>query len=144
MAASEWGKRPGVVLDTGALIELQRWGSPLFGELKRAQEQDTAIIVPAPVLVEWLAGGPTANVSRVKDLVDVLELDAKTATAAGEALVGAGHPPCRTCRLRGGPSVVDAVVMAIAHDGRDTVLTGDPEDLEKLRASFPDAVVKGW
>ena len=44
MAHSEWGKRPGFVLDTGALIELQKWGSPLFGELTKAKRDDLAII----------------------------------------------------------------------------------------------------
>jgi predicted nucleic acid-binding protein len=91
MAHSEWGERPGFVLDTGALIELQKWGAPLFGELKNAQREGLAIIVPTPVLVEWLAGGSTANVSRVMDLVDVVELDEKIAKAAGAALVGAGR-----------------------------------------------------
>jgi len=144
MARSEWGKRPGFVLDTGALIELQQWGSPLFNELKKAQCEDLAIILPAPVLVEWLAGGSTANVSRVMDLVEVVELDEKIAKAAGEALVGAGHPLCKACRVRGGPSVVDAVVMAVAHEAGDTVLTADPKDLEELRAHFARSVVKHW
>lgn len=144
MAHSEWGKRPGFVLDTGALIELQKWGTPLFGELKKAQRDDLAIIVPAPVLVEWLAGGSTANVSRVMDLVDVVELDEKIAKAAGAALVGAGHPLCTACRVRGGPSVVDAVVMAVAHEAGDTVFTDDPKDLEELRAHFARPVVKHW
>jgi hypothetical protein len=100
--------------------------------------------VPAPVLVEWLAGGSTANVSRVMDLVDVVELDVEMAKAAGAALVGAGHPLCTACRVRGGPSVVDAVVMAIAHEAGDTVLTADLEDLEKLRGHFARPVVKHW
>jgi predicted nucleic acid-binding protein len=144
MAHSDWGERPGFVLDTGALIELQKWGSRLFEELKRAQRDDLAIIVPAPVLVEWLAGGSTANVDRVLDLVDVVELDETIAKAAGAALVGAGHPVCRACRVRGGPSVVDAVVMAVAHEAGDTVFTGDPNDLEELRAHFARPVVKHW
>lgn len=144
MALSEWVTRPGFVLDTGALIELQSWGSRLFQQLQNAQRDDVAIIVPAPVLVEWLAGGSTANVNRVRDLVDVVELDEKIAKAAGAALVGAGHPLCAACRVRGGPSVVDAVVMAVAHEAGDTVLTDDPKDLEKLRAYFARPVVKRW
>jgi predicted nucleic acid-binding protein len=142
MAHSEWGQRPGLVLDTGALIELQKWGSPLWDELKKARLDDRAIIVPAPVLVEWLAGGSTANVSRVMDLVEVLELDEHRARAAGSALVGVGHPVCGACGVRGGPSVVDAVVMAVAHEAGDTVFTDDPGDLTELRGHFGRAVVK--
>lgn len=141
MAQSEWGKRPGFVLDTGALIELQKWGSTLFDELKKAQREDLAILVPAPVLVEWLAGGPTANIKRVIDLVDVVELDEKIAKAAGAALVGVGHPLCDACRVRGGPSVVDAVVMAVAQEQGDRVFTDDPKDLENLREHFKRPIV---
>lgn len=48
MPVSQWGARPGFVLDTAALIALQKWGSTLFKELKRAQKDDLAIMVPAP------------------------------------------------------------------------------------------------
>jgi predicted nucleic acid-binding protein len=144
MARSDWGKRPGLVLDTGALIELQKRGSNLFAELQKAQQTDLAILVPAPVLVEWLAGGETANMNRVLDLVDVVELDEKIAKAAGKALVGAAHPSCKTCGVRGGPSVADAVVMAIADEAGDTVLTSDPKDLNLLRSSFRTPNVRSW
>jgi len=142
--ANEWGQRPGFVLDTGALIELQNWNSPLYAELKKAQKEDLAILVPAPVLVEWIAGGSKSNMSKLMDLVDVVELREDLAKAAGQALVGAKHPKCEECRVRGGPSVVDAVVMAVADGGGDTVYTDDPKDLEALRDHFKRPTVKHW
>lgn len=91
MPVSQWGARPGFVLDTAALIALQKWGSTLFKELKRAQKDDLAIMVPAPVLVEWLAGAPTVNLNRVLDLVDIVDLTEDLARAAGVGLQGVGH-----------------------------------------------------
>ncbi len=141
MANSKWGKRPGFVLDTGALIDLERWDSKLFKELAAAEEADRAVLVPAPVLVEWLAGRPLANTRRVFDLIDVVELDASQSQLAGKALAGVGHPACTACGVRGGPSVVDAVVMALAHEKGDTVFTQDPTDLRALQDAFPRAII---
>ncbi|MEP7124128.1 MAG: PIN domain-containing protein [Byssovorax sp.] len=130
------------MLDTAALIELQKWGSKLFVELRKAQDQDLAIMVPAPVLVEWLAGGSTANLNRVLELVDIIELTEDLARTAAKGLQGVGHPACKQCAVRGGPSVVDAVVMALAHQEGDTVYTQDPKDLTELNEHFDRAVVK--
>jgi predicted nucleic acid-binding protein len=142
MPLSKWGARPGFVLDTAALIELQKWGSNLFTDLRRAQKEDQAIMVPSPVLVEWLAGAPTANLNRVLELVDVIELTEGLAREAAAGLQGVGHPACRQCGLRGGPSVVDAVVMALANQEGDTVYTQDPKDLLELNRHFDRAVVR--
>jgi predicted nucleic acid-binding protein len=130
------------VLDTAALIELQKWGSKLFTELRKAQDQDLAIMVPSPVLVEWLAGAPTANLNRVLELVDIIELTEGLAKDAAMGLQGVGHPACKHCRIRGGPSVVDAVVMALANQEGDTVYTQDPKDLAELNGHFARAVVR--
>jgi len=139
---NDWGVRPGFVLDTAALIELQTWGSKLYQELKRALREDMAILVPAPVLVEWLAGNPTINKKRIYELVDIVELTEELAKLAAAGLHGAAHQPCETCGVRGGPSVVDAVVMALAHQGGDTIYTQDPKDLEALRPFFGRASIK--
>ncbi|EYF03945.1 hypothetical protein [Chondromyces apiculatus] len=99
-------------------------------------------MVPSPILVEWLAGGSTHNLNRVLDLVEIIELTEDLARVAAEGLQGVAHPVCKQCGVRGGPSVADAVVMALADQEGDTVYTQDPQDLAKLNQHFVRALVR--
>jgi predicted nucleic acid-binding protein len=60
------------------------------------------------------------------DVVNVEPLSLAVAKAAGEAQA---HVPKATA--------IDAIVMAFAASRGDVVFTGDPKDLERLRAFFP-------
>jgi hypothetical protein len=136
--------KPDIVLDTGALVELENRNSNLFKELKAAVQKDSKIIVLTPVLVEWKAGRPTLNINRILDLVKIVELTKSVAELAAKGLQGVGHIPCKYCGVRGGPSVIDAVVMAYADQNSYEVYTGDVNDFELLGRHFRRAVVKHW
>ena len=142
MTTTPVGLRPGLVLDAGALIELQRWGSPLRKRIEKAIQQDKAVLVPSTVLCEWLVGAKDHNLSVVRDLFDVVEIDEELAREASAGLVGRAHARCEHCRVRGGPSVVDATVMAVANAHGDTVITGDMGDLRVLADHFNQVVLE--
>lgn len=123
-------KIPGVTLDTGALIGLERRRRRALALVTKAQRSGQRVTVPAVVLAEWYRG-QNKIADRVLAGVVVEELTKSLAALAGEALgvVGAG------------PSAVDAIVMASAAQRGDVVLTSDFDDLELLRAVFPSVRV---
>lgn len=116
----------GLTLDTGALIALERGNRRALAAVENARQRGRAITVPSAVVVEWWRGqrGPAA---RLLEAFVVEPLSRELAMVAGEALG----------RVGGGPSVVDAIVVASAAQRGDFVLTTDLEDLERLRVEFP-------
>jgi hypothetical protein len=128
--------RPGITLDTGALIAFERRGKRITAVINRALEDDLVITVPAAVLVEWWRGQPS-RIAKVLDAVEVEELTERLARVAGEALASVKAPNCPRC---GAPRVgfVDAIVMGSAAQRGDHVYTSDVGDLELLKeACFP-------
>lgn len=117
---------PGLTLDTGALIALERGTARIRAILTGARIAKRPVTVPAPVLIEWWRGqrGPVA---RFLDGVYVEPLTAELARTAGEALAVVGS----------GPSPTDAAVMASAARRGDIVYTADVEDLAELQRVFP-------
>lgn len=115
---------PGITLDTGALIALERGDKRMRVILLTADHDDAGITVPSVVLTEWWRGG-TGRQRAILDAVDVEPVSEQVAKLAGEAI--AAVP---------GATVVDAIVMASAAQRGDVVYTSDIEDLERLRAHF--------
>jgi len=116
----------GITLDTGALVALERFDARALHLLNAARERKAVITVPASVLVEWWRGQRRA--AAVLSLVQVEPLSERVARSAGKALGEVGP----------GPSPTDAVVMASAAGRGDLVITSALDDLERLRAVFPD------
>jgi predicted nucleic acid-binding protein len=117
----------GLTLDSGALIGYQRRDRWLLTQLKAALLAGLDITVPAVVVAEVWRGGPRS--ARLASLLSscLLEpIDESLARRAGEAL--ARIPRAQT---------IDALVMASAAKRGDRVLTGDLDDLERLRRCFP-------
>jgi len=117
----------GLTLDTGALVALERRDRRAGLLVQSIRDRGARVTVPSVTIVEWWHGqrGPVA---RLLDAFDIEPLDRDLAEVAGMARNLA----------RPGPSAVDAVVMASAAKRGDVVLTGDLEDLERLRvAAFP-------
>jgi predicted nucleic acid-binding protein len=116
----------GLTLDTGALIAIERRDRRVGHLIEITRERGERVTVPAPVVAEWRRGqrGPAAS---VLDAFDVEPIGRELARTAGEALA----------RVARGPSAIDAMVMASAASRGDRVLTGDLDDLERLRAVFP-------
>lgn len=136
--------RPGLVLDTGALIELQKYNSPFWEVVKKAYADDQAILAPTAVLTEWYAGGNNFNATKIQAYVAFEDVSPDAAIRAGSALVAATKRSCTACGLRGGTSVVDALVMELADRGADTVYTGDLQDLGALASTFRKPKLTTW
>lgn len=115
---------PGLTLDTGALIAVERGDRRMRTALLATQLEGAIITVPAPVIVEWWRGD-TARCRRILEALVVEPLNDVIAKLAGEA-----------CAAIAGATATDAVVMASAAQRGDIVYTSDLEDLERLRSHF--------
>ncbi len=114
----------GITLDTGMLIALERRKPKAWEFYRRARHRKLPITVPAPVLGEWWRGRTDLREAILRSArVDALT-DA-VAMLAGEALAQVS-----------GATAIDAFVMASAALRGDIVVTGDFDDLERLRAFF--------
>lgn len=120
---SSHAPRPGLTLDTGALIALERRDRPTY--LAVAQALDgPGVRVPAGVVAQaWRDGRrQPALASLVRDPgCRVVGLDLRAAQAVGEL-----------CGATRSADVVDAAVVLCARAHGDVVLTSDPGDLRRL------------
>lgn len=111
-----------LVLDAGALIDLEHRGDHALALLEVAKREGEAVIVPATVLAQVWRGGPQAEISRVlRTGVSVPPLDEPAARAVG-ALLG----------LTGTRDVVDGHVAVLARYHGAVIVTSDPDDLRRL------------
>jgi predicted nucleic acid-binding protein len=115
-----------ITLDTGALIAVERRDRSMLAFLSHAAARGLRLTVPTCVVGEWWRGqrGPAA---RILDAVVVEPLSLALAKLAGEAMAAVT-----------GATLVDAVVVASAAQRGDLVITGDLDDLTRIRdAAFP-------
>jgi predicted nucleic acid-binding protein len=115
------------MLDTGALIALERGQHGIRRTHRLAVEHGYSLVATTPVVAEWWRKGRREKERMALLRTLLLEApDVRVARLAGEAIgiLGAG--------------VVDALVMASASIRGDTVYTADLPDLERLRACFPN------
>ncbi|MEY4512968.1 MAG: hypothetical protein RLZZ450_5090 [Pseudomonadota bacterium] len=120
--------RAGLTLDTGALIQLEKRNRAAWALLEAALGEGLPVRVPAAVVAKFWHGSHGRAVTALVEAATVPDTQ-KDAQRAGLALV-------RTVGGRRGPSVVDALVAAIASAHGDTVLTTDPGDLRVLAQHF--------
>ena len=110
-----------LVLDTGALVALERNERRMWVRLKAAQQARDLPLTHAGVLGQVWRGGPRqARLSQALAGIDVRSLDEPVGRAAGQLLAVSGLA-----------DVVDAAVVLLANDG-DEIVTVDREDLERL------------
>lgn len=113
-----------LVLDSGALVALERNERPMWVRLKAAQTAGDLPLTHAGVLGQVWRGGPRqARLSQALAGIDVRALDEPLGRAAGQLLA--------TCGLA---DVIDAGVVLLATDG-DEIVTVDLDDLEQLAAA---------
>jgi len=118
----------GVTLDSGALIGFERQSRRTLTHIKLAQQLGYELTIPTAVIVEAWRGGPrSARIASLLEACVIEPLLPDLARVAGEAIAAVK-----------GATVVDAVVMASAASRGDRVLTSDFEDLDRLRAYFPE------
>lgn len=114
-----------IVLDTGALIGLEKGKPRAIGLLEEAVRRKTRIVVPATVLAQAWRSDPRQHPIRrllKTDTVNIIALDETAAVAVGATLAAAGTA-----------DVVDAHVIVVARTLRaDRIVTADPEDLTAL------------
>lgn len=122
---------PTYVLDTGALIALERGKERALRFLRLAELGRARLIIPHPVLAEWWRGRSDARDKLLAAARVVAPLEA--AKAAGVALARLRHVDASI--------TIDAIVMATAalHDA--VVITGDPDDFDRLAGHFPGVTV---
>lgn len=113
-----------LVLDSGALVALERNERPMWVRLKAAQMAGDVPITHAGVLGQVWRGGPRqARLSQALGGIDVRALDESLGRASGQLLAASGLA-----------DVIDAGVVLLATDG-DEIVTADREDLEPLAAA---------
>ena len=114
-----------LVLDTGALVALERDERSMWIRLKAAHLGGDLPLTHAGVLGQVWRGGPRqARLSQALAGIDVRPLDEQAGRKAGQLLAAAGLS-----------DVIVAAVILLAQDG-DEIVTSDHDDLERLaRAS---------
>jgi hypothetical protein len=115
---------PGVTLDAGGLIALDRNDRRMVVLLARAHETGAQVTVPAPALAQAIRR-PERQV-RLSRLIrqpgtDVIALDRVDATHVGRLLAASGTS-----------DIADAHVVICARRVGQPVVTSDPSDLRQL------------
>jgi hypothetical protein len=112
---------PGVTLDTGALIAIERADRKMQALLDEAHAAGLPIDIPAgPLAQAWRSGPRQARLARTLHLANVTipALDEPNAKAAGIL-----------CGQRGTRDPIDASVVLNARGRDQAVITSDPADL---------------
>ncbi|HWG73691.1 MAG TPA: hypothetical protein VG184_06520 [Acidimicrobiales bacterium] len=110
-----------LVLDSAALISLDRNERAMWVRLKSCELAGTPPLTHAGVVGQVWRGGPRqARLARALDGIDIQALDDHLGRAAGVLLGRTGQA-----------DVVDAVVVLLANDG-DDIVTSDRADLEPM------------
>lgn len=115
---------PGVTLDAGGLIALDRDDRRTIVLLGRIAETGSRAIVPASALAQAVRRPERqARLARLlrQPTTEVVPLDRVDATAVGRLLAATGTS-----------DVVDAHVVICAARAGQRVITSDPEDLRRL------------
>jgi hypothetical protein len=115
----------GATFDTAMLVALERRKQHAWDVFRRLRERMVRVTIPTPVLGEWWRGRTDVR-DAIRAATHAEPLSETIACLAGEALA----------RVKGA-TTIDAFVMASAALRGDVVLTGDVDDLEKLRTFFP-------
>jgi hypothetical protein len=115
---------PGVILDVGGLIALDRDDRRVVVLLARARETGAQVTVPAPALAQAIRRPERqARLSRLirQPGTDVIALGRVDATHVGRLLAASGTS-----------DIVDAHVVICARRAGQPVVTSDPSDLRQL------------
>ncbi len=115
---------PGITLDAGGLIALDRNDRRVVVLLARASETSVHVTVPATALAQAIRRPERqARLARLirQPTTDVIDLDRVDATNVGRLLAASGTA-----------DIVDAHVVICARRSQQRVVTTDPEDLRRL------------
>ena len=124
MGATRTRTAPGIVLDAGALIALDRGDKRMIALLQRALAQGRTFRVPAGVVGQaWRDGRRQVTLARFlrSEEVEIVPLDEQLARACREL-----------CAAANSADVVDASPVIPARARQDAIVTSDPLDLRRL------------
>ncbi len=115
-----------LVLDTGALIELDRNDRTVWAMLRNAADDSEQVFVPAGVIAQaWRDGSRQAILARALTHCDEVPLEGAMARATG-----------LLCGRAGTTDIIDASVALVAtarpQTGPTALITSDPTDLRHL------------
>jgi predicted nucleic acid-binding protein len=114
------------VLDSGALIALERNQRAMWTVLKRAAILSEDVLVPSTVLAQVWRNTPTqARLAAALQFCVIASFDA----VAREVGV--------LCGRTRSSDICDAHVAIVAHEHGDVLYTSDPNDLRKLVVAIP-------
>ena len=114
----------GITLDTGALIALDRGDKRMIALLQQALAQGRAFRVPSGALAQaWRDGRNQVTLARfLRGVeVEVIPLDDQLARSCGEL-----------CSATNTYDIIDASVVILARERRDSIVTSAPHDLRHL------------
>ena len=115
---------PGITLDSGALIALDRGDGRMIALLDRALALRRSFRVPAGVVGQaWRDGRKQATLARFLRAreVEIVALEENLARACGDL--------CGATRTS---DVIDASVVILAKERHDIIVTSDSNDLRRL------------
>lgn len=116
-----------VVLDSGALIALERGDGRVRALLELALERNVPIIIPVGVLAQvWRDGARQVRLGRFLHApeIEFESMGPETARACG-VLCGMAHTS----------DAIDASVVIAALRHRAVIVTSDPDDMRRLDAT---------
>lgn len=119
----------GLTLDTGALMALDRGDKRMIALLDLALAQRRALRLPSGVIAQaWRNGRTQVTLARFlrSEEVEIIPLDDQLARACGEL-----------CGATGTSDIIDASVVILARERRDSIVTSDPQDLRHLDPAAP-------
>lgn len=122
-------KAPGLTLDAGALIALERGDGRMIALLSEALRRKARFHVPAGVVGQAVRKR-SRQVMLIRflrtDSVSIVALDGHLAEACGEL-----------CARAGTSDFIDASVVLVAREHGEAVVSGDPKDLARLDPACP-------
>src|SRR5262249_21531266 len=119
----------GITLDAGALIALDRGDKRMIALLGQALAKRRTFHVPSGVVAQaWRDGRTQVTLGRFlrADEVEIVALDGELARTCGEL-----------CGATGTSDIIDASVVIVARERRDTIVTSDANDLRRLAPKSP-------
>ena len=115
---------PGITLDAGALIALDRGNKRMIALLAEALKQRRSFRIPSGVVGQaWRDGRTQVSLARFlrADEVEIVPLDEHVARSCGEL-----------CGNKGTSDVIDASIVILARQRGDIIVTSDADDLRRL------------
>jgi len=113
-----------LVLDSGALIAVEKADRPTLIVMEAARREGRKLVVPAGVVAQvWRGGQRQARLAR---FLSARGVEVEALTDAGARASGV------TCGRSGTADIVDASVVVAARRHRATVVSSDRVDLEVL------------